>query len=65
MQTPDKFSAKLIPLLEMEKEAEVTQSKEAISKGTPESGQKRGVFLLNLRLEDMEPGLMGRTLLTL
>lgn len=55
----------MLPLLELEKDAEVQQSKEAASKSSPESAQRKGLFLLNLRFSDAEGGLLGRTLLTL
>ncbi|KAL4440242.1 hypothetical protein ABPG75_003243 [Micractinium tetrahymenae] len=63
--TPEDFIAWVMPLLEMEREAEVAQAEEALSAGSPESAAAKGRALLNLRLADAEGGLLGRTLLTL
>ncbi|PRW39069.1 DNA-binding SMUBP-2 isoform B [Chlorella sorokiniana] len=61
----EEFIAKVLPLLEMEREAEVAQAEEALAAGSPESAAAKGRALLNLRLTDAEGGLLGRTLLTL
>ncbi|KAL4427329.1 hypothetical protein ABPG77_003238 [Micractinium sp. CCAP 211/92] len=63
--TPEEFIARVLPLLDMEREAEVAQAEEALAAGSPESAAARGRALLNLRLADAEGGLLGRTLLTL
>ncbi|PNW77576.1 hypothetical protein CHLRE_10g442650v5 [Chlamydomonas reinhardtii] len=52
-------------LIEMERAAEVAQATEETSMCSPETAQARGRTLLNLRVDDMEGGLLGRTLLTL
>ncbi|GFR40163.1 hypothetical protein Agub_g720 [Astrephomene gubernaculifera] len=49
----------------MEREAEIAQANEETSTCSPETAQARGRALLNLRLDDVEGGLLGRTLLTL
>eukprot|EP00198_Chlamydomonas_reinhardtii_P001007 XP_001690342.1 predicted protein [Chlamydomonas reinhardtii] len=49
----------------MERAAEVAQATEETSMCSPETAQARGRTLLNLRVDDMEGGLLGRTLLTL
>ncbi|KAL4856486.1 DNA-binding protein SMUBP-2 [Chlorella vulgaris] len=61
----DDFVARLLPLLEMEREAEVAQAEETMAVGGPALAAARGRALLNLRLTDAEGGLLGRTLLTL
>lgn len=58
------FISSTLPLLEMEKNAEVAQAQEAVSGVRPEKAQARGRALLNLKLRDAEGGLLGRTLLT-
>lgn len=63
--SPEAFIAQMLPLLEMEREAEVAQAEEALAAGSPESAAAKGRALLNLRLTDAEGGLLGRTLLTL
>ncbi|PNH09678.1 DNA-binding protein SMUBP-2 [Tetrabaena socialis] len=52
-------------LIEMEREAEVAQAEEETSLYSPETAQARGRTLLNLRVDNIEGGLLGRTLLTL
>ncbi|KAK9808936.1 hypothetical protein WJX72_006613 [[Myrmecia] bisecta] len=59
------FVAQTLPLLELEKDAEVAQAQEAVSQCKPETAQAKGRALLNLRCTDAEGGLLGRTLLTL
>lgn len=41
------------------------QAQESIGQSRPEAAQARGRALLNLRVQDAEGGLLGRTLLTL
>ena len=41
------------------------QAQESIGQSRPEAAQARGRALLNLRMQDAEGGLLGRTLLTL
>ncbi|GIL72076.1 hypothetical protein Vretimale_514 [Volvox reticuliferus] len=52
-------------LIDMEREAEIEQANAETSICSPEAAQSRGRALLNLRLDDVEGGLLGRTLLTL
>ncbi|KXZ43249.1 hypothetical protein GPECTOR_96g715 [Gonium pectorale] len=52
-------------LIDMEKNAEIEQANEETSLCSPETAQARGRALLNLRVDDVEGGLLGRTLLTL
>eukprot|EP00887_Chlorella_sp_A99_P002446 scaffold10.g2446.t1 len=55
----------VLPLLELERAAEVAQAEEALSGCSPAAAAARGRALLNLRLTEAEGGLLGRTLLTL
>lgn len=59
------FVAHMEELVEMERQAEVAAAEDSLTAATPEQAQSRGRALLNLRLEDAEGGLLGRTLLTL
>mmetsp|Transcript_21344 Transcript_21344/g.63962 ORF Transcript_21344/g.63962 Transcript_21344/m.63962 type:complete len:204 (+) Transcript_21344:553-1164(+) len=52
-------------LIELEREAEVQQAMEAAAVQSPEAAQARGITLLGLRCDDVEGGLLGRSLLTL
>ncbi|GIL45595.1 hypothetical protein Vafri_2803 [Volvox africanus] len=52
-------------LIDMERAAEIEQANVETSLCSPEAAQSRGRALLNLRLDDVEGGLLGRTLLTL
>lgn len=52
-------------LIDLERQAEVAQAEEETSLCSPETAQARGRTLLNLRLDDVEGGLLGRTLMTL
>ncbi|KAL6763961.1 P-loop containing nucleoside triphosphate hydrolase protein [Haematococcus lacustris] len=61
----DAFVSLHLRLLELEREAEVAQTLAANSQLTPETAQARGRALLNLRVAEVEGGLLGRTLLTL
>jgi hypothetical protein len=65
MVSVEEFVARVLPLLEMEREAEVAAAEDALASGSPESAAAKGRALLNLRLADAEGGLLGRTLLTL
>lgn len=61
----DQFVSQQLKLVEMERQAEVDAATEACTVCSPETAQARGRALLNLRVADMEGGLMGRTLVTL
>ncbi|KAJ7513493.1 hypothetical protein O6H91_23G002000 [Diphasiastrum complanatum] len=63
--TLDKFVSKMLPLIELEKEAEITASKDTIAMLKPEVAQKRGCAILNLKCADVQTGLLGKTLLEL
>lgn len=63
--TVDEFVTKMGPLITLEKDAEMDASRESNSLLKPESAQKRGRTLLNLKCTDAESGLLGKTLLTL
>eukprot|EP00201_Polytomella_parva_P005273 CAMPEP_0175077848 /NCGR_PEP_ID=MMETSP0052_2-20121109/23696_1 /TAXON_ID=51329 ORGANISM="Polytomella parva, Strain SAG 63-3" /NCGR_SAMPLE_ID=MMETSP0052_2 /ASSEMBLY_ACC=CAM_ASM_000194 /LENGTH=271 /DNA_ID=CAMNT_0016347515 /DNA_START=95 /DNA_END=907 /DNA_ORIENTATION=- len=65
LMTVDEFVKVTDSLLELERQDEVQQATDLISKLTPEAAQLRGNSLLNLRVESMETGLLGRTLVTL
>ena len=62
---PDAFIALTRLLVDEEKDAEVAQATEASSQRSIESAQARGSSLFSLRVEDIEGGLLGRSLLTL
>jgi hypothetical protein len=55
----------VLPLLELERAAEVLAAEEALTACSPEAAQARGRALLNLRVSETEGGLLGRTLITL
>lgn len=61
----DDFVEQVLPLLELERAAEVAQAEEALSGCSPAAAAARGRALLNLQLTEAEGGLLGRTLLTL
>ncbi|CAL5218349.1 g9 [Coccomyxa viridis] len=63
--TVEDYVSQTLPLLELEKDAEVAQAQDSIAQSRPEAAQARGRALLNLRVQDAEGGLLGRTLLTL
>ncbi|KAK9834338.1 hypothetical protein WJX81_008466 [Elliptochloris bilobata] len=63
--TLEAFVARTLPLIEMEREAEVVQALESSAAARPEAAAASGRTLLNLRVRDAEGGLLGRTLLTL
>ena len=60
----DAFCAKISPLLELERGAEVAQSEAAHLSGV-EAAVRRGACLTGLRATDVSPGFMGRTVVTL
>jgi superfamily I DNA and/or RNA helicase len=61
----ESFCATTLPLLELERAAEVAQSEEAHAAGGVEAAVRRGVCLPGLRVTDASPGFLGRTVLTL
>ena len=58
------FCAKVAPLLELERNAEVEQSEQAHLSGV-DAATRRGACLAGLRASDASPGFMGRTVVTL
>ena len=60
----DAFCAKVAPLLELERGAEVEQSEQAHLSGV-DAATQRGACLAGLRASDVSPGFMGRTVVTL
>ena len=60
----DAFCAKIAPLLELERGAEVEQSEQAHLSGV-DAATQRGACLAGLRATDVSPGFMGRTVVTL
>eukprot|EP00899_Mesostigma_viride_P028330 jgi/Mesvir1/8682/Mv26108-RA.1 len=63
--TLEEFISRTLPLIDMEKDAEMAASQETTSQLSPEAAQKRGRALLNLKCTDLQTGLLGKTLLTL
>lgn len=59
----EQFVTLMTPLIDMEKDAEISMSISSNSLRTPETAQKRGFAILNLKCTDAQLGLMGKTLL--
>ncbi|KAK6945316.1 DNA2/NAM7 helicase, helicase domain [Dillenia turbinata] len=57
------FISVVSPLIDMEKEAEITASISSGSSRNLDAAQKRGSVILNLKCVDAQTGLMGKTLL--
>uniref|UniRef100_A0A5B7CBG4 DNA helicase n=1 Tax=Davidia involucrata TaxID=16924 RepID=A0A5B7CBG4_DAVIN len=57
------FVSIMSPLIDMEKEAEISASVSSGSTRNLDSAQKRGSTILNLKCVDAQTGLMGKTLL--
>lgn len=57
------FVSIMTPLIDMEKEAEITASISSGSSRNLETSQKKGSVLLNLKCVDVQTGLMGKSLL--
>lgn len=53
------------PLIDMEKEAEISASMSSGANRTLDSASKKGSTLLNLKCVDVQSGLMGKTLIEL
>ena len=62
---PDAFISLTRDLVDEEKEAEVIQATESNAERSNEAAQARGSSLFFLRVEDIEGGLLGRSLITL
>lgn len=54
MLTLDMFVSRTLPLIELEKEAEIAASKDSLAALTPDVAQKRGNCLLNLKCTDVQ-----------
>lgn len=63
--TIEQFVSKMTPLLDMEKEAEISASMNTGATRNLDTAQKRGSTILNLKCVDAQTGLMGKTLLEL
>lgn len=61
--TLEQFVSIMAPLLDMEKEAEISQSMSSGATRSLESAQKKGSTILNLKCVDAQTGLMGKSLL--
>ncbi|CAH1416706.1 unnamed protein product [Lactuca virosa] len=61
----DQFVSKMNPLIDMEKEAEISASMSSGANRTLDSASKKGSTLLNLKCVDVQSGLMGKTLIEL
>lgn len=53
----------MTPLIDLEKEAEITESLNSSSSRSLDAAQKRGSTILNLKCTDVQTGLMGKVLL--
>ncbi|KAL2651637.1 hypothetical protein R1flu_019765 [Riccia fluitans] len=63
--TLEQFVSKTLPLIQMEKDAEIAASVGSLSTLKPETAEKKGLTLLNLKCSDVQTGLFGKTLLEL
>ncbi|KAI0504327.1 hypothetical protein KFK09_015279 [Dendrobium nobile] len=61
--TVEQFISSMIPLIDMEKEAEISASLGLSSTRSLHASQKRGSSIFNLKCTDAQTGLMGKTLL--
>ena len=59
------FTARMRQLLELEFEAEREESSMMLEKTDETVAARRGVVLLHMRIQDIEGGLLGKTLVTL
>ncbi|WPT18014.1 DNA-binding protein SMUBP-2 [Picochlorum sp. SENEW3] len=59
------FVARMHRLITLEHEAEKAEAEDMLAKTDATVAQRKGVVLLNVRVEDVESGLLGKTLLTL
>lgn len=59
------FVARMHRLIALEHEAERAEAEDMLAKTDATVAQRKGVVLLNVRVEDVESGLLGKTLLTL
>lgn len=61
----EQFVSTMLPLIELEKEAEISTSMDSIATRKLDISQKRGLAILNLKCTDVQTGLMGKVLLEL
>ncbi|GLT29441.1 hypothetical protein SLA2020_043100 [Shorea laevis] len=61
--TLQQFISNMTPLIDLEKEAEISASISSGASRNLDSAQKRGSTILNLKCVDVQTGLMGKTLL--
>ncbi|XP_015866144.2 uncharacterized protein LOC107403746 [Ziziphus jujuba] len=61
--TLDQFVSTMSPLIDIEKEAEISASISTGASRNLDTAQKRGSTILNLKCVDAQTGLMGKTLL--
>nr|XP_043623797.1 DNA-binding protein SMUBP-2 [Erigeron canadensis] len=61
----EQFVSKMNPLIDMEKEAEISASMSSGANRNLDSASKRGSTILNLKCVDVETGLMGKSLVEL
>lgn len=61
--TVDQFISTMSPLIDMEKEAEISSSLGLSLTRSSHTSQKRGSIIFNLKCTDAQTGLMGKTLL--
>lgn len=61
--TLEQFVSIMAPLIDMEKEAEISASAITGATRSLDSAQKKGSTILNLKCVDVQTGLMGKTLL--
>ncbi|KAK4783285.1 hypothetical protein SAY86_007659 [Trapa natans] len=59
----EQFVSTMSPLIDMEKEAEISASLSSGASRNLDTAQKRGSTILNLKCVDAQTGLMGKTLL--
>ncbi|PON32046.1 Helicase SMUBP-2/Hcs1-like [Parasponia andersonii] len=61
--TLDQFVSNMAPLIDLEKEAEISASVSTGASRNLETAQKKGSTIINLKCVDAQTGLMGKTLL--
>ncbi|BBM97873.1 ATP-dependent RNA/DNA helicase IGHMBP2 [Marchantia polymorpha subsp. ruderalis] len=65
MVTLEEFVSRTVPLIQLEKDAEIAASVGSLATLKPEAAEKKGVTLLNLKCSDVQTGLFGKTVLEL
>jgi len=63
--TVESFVSSMLPLIELERDAEKEAAEELLAGMRPETAASRGQAILGLRCTGTEPGLLGKTVLTL